>query len=390
MNTTPRLRRLFLCPCLIILIVTAARCSHAQTPAPTPDEIKAAQKVLDAAAANAHVVVAPAVAPAPVPAPPAAVAPVAAAVAPVLTPDQELAASQKVIDAATAAANLKTAKEAFAANGPSVPYRFYLSSGSTFLNPYTVNLTSSNATLVKSGNTTAGFLDIAFIDRFVTRQVGDGTSVPKSRTLIGGGGIEGPKGAHWVNPFTRSPDLEGHVGFVFDNGTSTSNYSASTIAGTGDFYSQAIIGLPFVQRLTTKHAEQLTLDIGGGVTTDKNFLAVHPNAFTGLGFQESFTVPELSTNAVLLTGRFGYGMVDTPYLTSNQSLNVALENTLPKFTLKGAPYLGLYLLIPVNNTVNLTVGANAYIKKSPAPWSITIGATIAFPSLAKALGLGGS
>lgn len=250
----------------------------------------------------------------------------------------------------------------------------FISAGAKFVSPYTIHVDGTNGTLEKSGDSTSAFIEFTLLDRYVLR--------PDSEEEVHGSFL----GAKPISPFSHLPDVESHIGFSFANSSGPSTYTATTIAGGGDFYSDASLGLPFARWSNGAHRQQVTFELAGGVITEKSFMAVHPNAFAGLGYQAAFRpwyLPGTNHLSALLTGRVGVGWIDVPSDISKASTNitVAVSGGLPLFELKPYPTLGVSFLLPISDSIYLTVGGNAYMKDDPAPWNITVGATMPFDKL---------
>jgi hypothetical protein len=259
-----------------------------------------------------------------------------------------------------------------------IPYLAVLSSGARFKGTYNVHVTNSPAGpegyLNNSGDNTVGFLEFDYISRYVFRQPSEEDHGYRGNWL----------GAEWVNPLKCTPDIEARIGFTFANSTGPSNYTASTMVGSGDFYTATRVGIPLLRRTTRTQRQQVTLEGAGGVSTDSNFLEVHPSAFVGLGYQTSFT-PFLggsSTNNLcgFLSGRFGAGWVDVPATTTSPTPGVTgiqLDSGgLPVFHLDPSPCMGVSLVYPITSQLLLFVDADAYIRHAPADWTVSVGLSI--------------
>jgi hypothetical protein len=265
----------------------------------------------------------------------------------------------------------------------------FLSSGATFQNPYVVNVSKdkTTATLDNAGNSTAGFLEFTYLNRYVLRPAAE-----KETTWNITQGLWLPNG------LMRLPDVEFHAGFNFANGmgsASNTSYSAAAIAGGGDFYSDASFGLPLYRYNAEQGLQrhQVSLEASGGVTTEKSFEAVHPQAFVGIGYEASFKALGLqaSTNACgYFMGRVGAGWVDSPRILSTTSSNtqVVVSGGLPKFDFDAAPVasVGASLLYPLTENVYLAVNGSVYLKDNPSPWNVSVGASIPFASISKMFG----
>jgi len=252
--------------------------------------------------------------------------------------------------------------------------------GAKFQNPYTISYdqTKNTATLEKNGSGTVGFLEFAWMRRFAL--VGDHDYPPSGPRLFGG---------NLVNPFSHMFDIEGHLGFVFGNNNSPTNFSASTIAGGGDFYANLCLGFPIWRRLGDNTRQQITIEGGGGASTDKDFLQVHSIATVGLAYQLGYTNSPVSADKDrpgIFAFRFGMAIVDNPRVTSTATnLTVAVDGGLPEFDHQWVPALGVYLIHPLLHGVYLTASANLYSFRQiygghtgPDQWNIAVGVSIPF------------
>jgi len=312
-------------------------------------------------------------------------------------------AEQAQINAQQAAINAEQAQnnahelDATNATLSSLFHHMAISTGAKFLSPYEIKVTNNAATLSKTGNSTVGYLEFSAFNRFVLNlspDAEDRDPAKKQGPQIGftaADEIQAPEGPQspWLAPWAHVPDWEAHIGFVFSGTSGSSNFSATTIAGGSDFYANAAIGWPFWRYTSTNDhtAMQLTLETAGGANTEKSFLAVHPNAFVGPGFQWRFLAHDNSFG--FLCARAGYGWIDIPRFTSASDTDIVVVGGLPKFDLKGSPSLGVFFAYPLGN-VFLNVGADVYFRDNPAPWSITVGTTIPVENILTTFGIGGS
>jgi hypothetical protein len=275
----------------------------------------------------------------------------------------------------------------------SLLYTFFFSTESSFQSTSAISYNTSNNTarLTNSGSSTALLLKASYYDRFVLRP---------NKGMIYRQAYDDSEwhfvnkwadAQHWYNAFVR-PDIEWHLGFLLGNGSNPTNIPASTIAGGGDFYTDSTVGIPLARRVRPHVLEQITFDVSGGVSTDKEFMAVHPNVRFGLGYQAAFTAPSLlgaSTNPpAFIISRAGYGFVDMPYLSSpNKNLDIMVTD-LPQFDMKGAPEIESSIDYPLGNGSYLTLGVAAWILKNPTPWNISTGLTFQFDAIARIFGVG--
>lgn len=273
-----------------------------------------------------------------------------------------------------------------------LPYRFFISAGATFQAPYIVsyNQTTGAATLTNTGSTTVGTLDFNFIDRYVLR--------PNSQDMYYYGKSSG---WHWVDQWQEEeskdtflgwlhgtlgysithPDIDWNLGILFANGAPSSSgsnttYSTATIAGSGNFWTDASVGLPLLRDKGDNLIQQVSAEIAGGATTDEKFMSVHPNFFVGGGYQASF-LPfyESSTNNLaFIISRAGYGFIDMPDLTTN--LDVRVSRSLPQWQRKWEPSIQTSFYFPMVGNIYFSLNVQACFLQNPTPWNITAGVTI--------------
>ncbi|HTI70506.1 MAG TPA: hypothetical protein VMF06_11105 [Candidatus Limnocylindria bacterium] len=252
-----------------------------------------------------------------------------------------------------------------------------IAAGSYFLSPYSISLDSATAptkaTLDNSGSTTSPFIEFAFLNRCVLNPEATNFNI-----------FDGDDFAK----LPQSIDIESHVGFTFRGSTQSTNFSASTIAGGGDFYGDFTFAAPLFRRLSGDVVHQVTLEASGGVVTEKTFIAAHPNAFAGLGYEVK--VPAFnSKSSALFEGRIGYGWLDIPDFLDSTRSTVRLNGSLPQFDLEGSPTMGTFLAYPIGK-IFLTVSAQVYFRENPAPWSIRVGTIVPIEALTGLFSLPGS
>jgi hypothetical protein len=248
--------------------------------------------------------------------------------------------------------------------------------GATLENPYSI----TNGTLKPNNSTTTGFIQLELTHRYVVSGAADTKdelywSFPVQERRHDGEGTY-----CWFIPVLQLfPDLDFRVGYLFNGSSSPSNLTVSTIAGGSDVWSDNTVGFPFWRWSDKGHnwKQQATLELGGGFVTDKQFLAIHPNDFIGVGYQFHNTDWTWQT-------RFGMGGADIPRLLTGN--NVATNSTgLPLFSLRQAPAWGTIITYNLSTAVKLQLGANAYFLPHQATWNLSAGISVdpavAFKSL---------
>jgi hypothetical protein len=275
--------------------------------------------------------------------------------------DQDLAAANQKAATADAAPELK-------ANGSTTntTWSVLMWTGAKMENPYSI----TNGVLKPNNNSTVGFIELELIHRYVL----DLDAPDNSDNAVLWGNPERQRYGSVRNfdffvPSQLIPDFDLRVGYVFTSSSSVpTNLTVATIAGGSDLSSDVSIGVP-IWRWTQQGAwaQQATIELGGGFVTDKEFLAIHPNVFMGLGYQ--FHNQDWTWQT-----RFGFGGADVPVMKSGS--NVATNSVgLPQFDLKLAPSWGTTLTYKLSSAFYLQMDANAYFD-SRATWNLSAGVSI--------------
>lgn len=255
--------------------------------------------------------------------------------------------------------------------------------GAKLSNPYTI---SSNK-LSSGGTSSDGYIELNYSSRYVLREGDDATDIRWS-----GWGEETKEddAIHFVNnPLSHMPDIDTRFGYLFRGSSAPTNFTASTIAGTADFYADTSIGVPLARYGSSgddlnKFKMQVTLDLSGGFATDKNHLQLHPTAFAGLGWQGSFAI---STNTqAYWIGRAGYAFIDQPSLLPGTNIVQLNSLQMPVYSFQGAPAIGVIVVYPLTSAISFQAGANAYFtSRQPASWNATVGVTLDLSKFFKGL-----
>jgi hypothetical protein len=282
-------------------------------------------------------------------------------------------------------ADVSAKEDLISTNVSTLPFVLFISTGAQFQSPYTVSYNSSAGTamLTNTGNSTVPYLEVSYFDRWVMRPEG---KIPSSIEQDSWQPISEWPGTDKLWGFLSRPDLEFHLGFLLASGTSSSNIPASSIAGGGDFWTDASVGFPVLRFKSSTRNQQVTINFTGGATTDKQFLSVHPFFTPGLGYQLAFKAPSAlgtsGTNIAFLISKVGYGYFDVPTLSNQSNLNVTVTS-LPQFQSKWAPTIGSYFAYPLGGGVFLELNVNAYFMRNPTPWNISTGVTLPLDTIGK-------
>jgi len=256
---------------------------------------------------------------------------------------------------------------------------FHFWIGAKLENPFTITVdpAAKTGTLQPTKSTADGFIELNLSYSYVVRQ---GTDEQQDPFIWGADrrkhGTKSDSDVGFVAPWIHFPDFNTSVGYVFRGSTASNTFSASTIAGGSDLYAEGALGFPwwrYADKNSAIRKMQSTLDIAGGVVTDKNDLLLHPNIFIGGGFQGAYSLG--GTNSSLLglwSGRIGMARVDHPHLTSGSTVALNGLNE-PRFDAVWAPSLGFGITLPVTSALNARFGGNVYFTERPASWNLSVG-----------------
>jgi hypothetical protein len=253
--------------------------------------------------------------------------------------------------------------------------------GARFGSPYTINGTTK--TLTSSGNTSQGYLEINLNSRYVLRHGRDADIYEADTNLIRKFYFPWhPPGCGFSFPM---PDITASLGYVFSQSSGPSNYNASTIIGSSDFYLNASLGVPLLRYCTDTNGAfkgQLTLEISDGFVTDKQFMELHHNFFVGLGLQGGFL---FKGNQAYWFGRAGYAEIDQPVLVGGTSTVQFNGLGQPDFNQDWIPSTGATVVFPLTPAINLNAGIDAYYTRHPANWEANLGVSFDLSKLVSAL-----
>ncbi len=182
-------------------------------------------------------------------------------------------------------------------------------------------------------------------------------------------------------PTQLFPDIDLKIGYLFGgSSSSTNNVSISTIAGGSDIYADGSVGLPFWRwSPASGWNQQLTVEAGGGFASDKQFLALHPNYFVGIGYQ-------VHQRDWTWFTRLGIGGSDVPRRKDGTATIVTQPDGMPYFDMETSVAWGAQILYRLNDVVSVQFGMNAYFHDRP-DWNVSLGLLIdpqkAFKTLGK-------
>lgn len=186
-----------------------------------------------------------------------------------------------------------------------------------------------------------------------------------------------------------NPDLDLRVGYTFRGTDAPGTFNSSTIAQGSDYYFDGGFGLPWVRYDSgTGFRVQSTLEIGGGVTTDKDGNKLHPSLFLGGGLQlvnrRNSAGVESGPGDVFFTLRAGMAKVNQPILNPGGT-TVALDPLgKPTFDWGWTPSFGTSVIMKLTDAFAAQLGANVYFT-DVSSWNVTAGVNI---DPAKLFGLG--
>lgn len=235
--------------------------------------------------------------------------------------------------------------------------------GARLRNPYSI----TNSVLKPNNSTTSPFLELQLLRRAVFIQGENEDPVfwgSRQRTMGDDGRFD------FFCPTQLFPDIDLKIGYLFGgSSSSTNNVSISTIAGGSDIYADGSVGLPFWRwSPASGWNQQLTVEAGGGFASDKQFLALHPNYFVGIGYQ-------VHQRDWTWFTRLGIGGSDVPRRKDGTATIVTQPDGMPYFDMETSVAWGAQILYRLNDVVSVQFGMNAYFHDRP-DWNVSLGLLI--------------
>lgn len=202
--------------------------------------------------------------------------------------------------------------------------------------------------------------------------------------------------AEAVSPWEFLPrndayDFTLHSGFNFggDDANGLNDASASTIAGSGDFYIQGGIGRQLLRFGGDRWRFSIAPEISGGLSTDLPNLEVHPYAIAGLKWAIGFR-PKVSwsNNQAAVVLRTGYAFADVPKLTTlHDEVALAVNNGRVEYqSMRGGPALEAQLLYPIGDGTSLVAGGRIMEAGDADQWNFNLGLMVSLDKLSGLFG----
>lgn len=269
------------------------------------------------------------------------------------------------------------------------PDGFQFSFGTKLLNPYALQSQGGTNYLLSNRSDTEvdPFLELSYRNSWVVSRVlsseKEENRLEASLGMVSFFGASNKFKAWWKQDDFFQQDIA--LGFVIRGSTDPlTEQSGNAIAGSGDFYLNYNTDiLPLYRSVSDATAKQFSLSSGFSLVTDRAFQDIHPNAFIGSSFEVAFKWPS-PDKVGLLTVRGGYGWIDSPQITGGTTnIIVGADRGLPIFALEGAPMVSAQASIPMADGVFFTAGGQAFIRDTPAPWSLSLGLTLSMDRLKK-------
>jgi hypothetical protein len=137
--------------------------------------------------------------------------------------------------------------------------------------------------------------------------------------------------------------------------------------------------------------QQLTIELSGGMTTDRDHFIIHPTMFVGGGFEGAYYRNSSDNPPAKLKGiwcsRVGMAYIDRPRLhTDTTGTTVLLDpQGNPEFHTQWVPSVGFDITFPVTKVIDLQLGGNAYFTDAPAEWNLNLGVSLNLDKFFKGL-----
>lgn len=251
----------------------------------------------------------------------------------------------------------------------------FLWGGARYENPYTISNTTTNkkttGTLTPGNKSTDGFLSLEGDLRYIFR-----TGIYEDEYLLDNPERHSQNAAQVFYPGAVVPDVDFSLGYVFSGTSAPSNYSASTIAGSGDYSLNTTIGVPVIRYKPASFLDTNTIkmqitapEIVAGAQTDKDFLKIYPNVSINAGFQ--LAAPSQN---FYWEGQAGYGWIDVPEIAYGSVVSEDSAN-YPKFQFSGCFSMGSRFVYRVTSSISVEMGGNVYFARLGS-WNLFAAASI--------------
>ena len=297
--------------------------------------------------------------------------------------------------AAADAATVRAQYPALDANDKPSPNYVSLWTGAKLDNPYTISSNGVGSGVIQPNKTTTdGYIELRFDYSFISRE-GDAQALDPHIWDNNASYVPDDGTGHFIAPWYHLADFKMMVGYVFRGSSAPTNFDASAVVGSADLYSVAALGLPIWRKYDTGsllQREQLSIEIAGGMATDKDHLIVHPTMFIGGGFEGAYYRNTGDNPPAKLKGmwcsRVGLAYIDRPRTQPDATFGTTVQLDAqgnPQFRGTWAPSLGFDITFPVTKVIDLQLGGNAYFTDTPAAWNLNLGVSLNLDNFFKAL-----
>jgi len=141
---------------------------------------------------------------------------------------------------------------------------------------------------------------------------------------------------------------------------------------------------------------QLTIELGGQLSTVKQFEQIRKAAFLGGGYELGYDASKISfgTNVGYIGVRLGVGLVDSPVMSPLGNSSVQGSGDTPLFSPAWCPSAAVTLVHPLTTSLSVFLSANFFEVTAwypshygPDQWNISVGGTLSLDSIKSTLGI---
>lgn len=173
------------------------------------------------------------------------------------------------------------------------------------------------------------------------------------------------------------PDIDVGISYLFQ-GEQPDTLTAATVASTADVGGYLDVGYPLLRWHGPHEANQLadaiqqvTLEGGLSLATDKHDLQIQQSKFLGLGYQGAFRTAPLQR--FIWISKLGYSWGETPEVDAKTGLAQLNVRDQIQYASEGAFAASARFIFELTESLAVQAGASAFFYRDLPTWTISIG-----------------
>lgn len=173
------------------------------------------------------------------------------------------------------------------------------------------------------------------------------------------------------------PDIDVGISYLFQ-GEQPETLTAATVASTADVGGYVDLGYPLVRwhgphqdHMPEDAVQQMTIEGGLSLATDKHDLQIQQSKFLGLGYQGVFRTAPLQR--FIWISKLGYSWGETPEVDAKTGLAQLNVRDQIQYTSEGAFAASARFIFELTESLAVQAGASAFFYRDLPTWTISIG-----------------